>query len=57
MNEERSYGARSFKNFTRRLERDQARKENKVANPHGNHKKKVRFALEKDRKTEVVTWD
>ena len=57
LNEERSYGARSFKNFTRRLERDQARKENKVANPHGNHKKKVRFALEKDRKTEVVTWD
>ena len=52
LNEERSYGARSFKNFTRRLERDQARKENKVANPHGNHKKKVRFALEKDRKTQ-----
>ena len=33
LNQERSYGARSFKNFTRRLERDQARKENKVANP------------------------
>ena len=57
LNEERSCGERSFKNFTRRLERDQARKENKVANPHGNHKKKVRFALEKDHKSETLTWD
>ena len=54
MNEERSFGARSFKNFTRRLDRDIKRKAIKVEQPHRNRKKKF---LQVERKKEVLKWD
>ena len=54
MNEERSYGARSFKNFSRRLDRKIQRAAIKIEQPHRNNKKKF---LQVDHKKEVLTWD
>ena len=54
MNEERSYGARSFKNFSRRLDRKIQRAAIKIEQPHRNKKKKF---LQVDHKKEVLTWD
>lgn len=54
MYEEYSYGKRSFKNFTRRLERSIQRKENKIKN---RPKKKCKGMLQIEHKDEILYWD
>ena len=57
MNEERSFGARSFKNFTRRLDRDMKRKAIKVEQPHRNRKKKFLEVILERKKEVLIKWD